>query len=353
MRLFRRREQEQIETRTYTDMRVAAAQAAVTGTSLDPAGLAAVQAAANQWARALAAAELSPDNMVTAAVTPDVLYDVGRALVLDGEAVYLIVADRDGVRLRRAASWDVYGVDVWRYRVTLAGPSGTEVRRSPAAGVLHWRINTDRNEPHRGRSPLVLATLTGQTAAGTEKQLGEQAAANHGYVIPAPTGGLSKGDSDDLKSDVTGLRGKTALVPGMESFGDHRPGSHPGNWQSRRVGMDPPAPVVDLREQSALSILGACGVPVELLAGRSDGTARREAWRQFLHGTIQPVADLMAAELAAKLEVPAAFTFDRLFASDIQGRGRAFQSLVSGGLSVADAARATGVQVSTAPESPV
>ena len=35
-------------------------------------------------------------------------------------------------------------------------------------------------------------------------------------------------------------------------------------------------------------ILAACGVPPEMLR-QSDGTGRREAWRQFLFGSVAPV----------------------------------------------------------------
>ena len=110
-----------------------------------------------------------------------------------------------------------------------------------------------------------------------------------------------------------------------------------------RLGANPPPPVVDLRGSVAEHVLAACGVPVALL-GRADGTLARESWRQFLHGTVEPVARIVASELAGKLDTPGlAFEFSALRASDVQGRARAFAGMVGAGLSVDDAARIAGL----------
>ena len=75
-----------------------------------------------------------------------------------------------------------------------------------------------------------------------------------------------------------------------------------------------------------------------------DAAGQRESWRRFLHGSVQPLGDLLAAELADKLAVPGlALRFDRLFASDLSGRARAFGSLVQGGMDKDRAARLAGL----------
>ena len=52
-----------------------------------------------------------------------------------------------------------------------------------------------------------------------------------------------------------------------------------------------------------------------------DAAGQRESWRRFLHGSVQPLGDLLAGELAVKLDVPGLrLTFDRLMASDLSGR---------------------------------
>ena len=59
-----------------------------------------------------------------------------------------------------------------------------------------------------------------------------------------------------------------------------------------------------------------------------------------MHATIQPLARIVAEELSAKFETEIGLSFDTLFAADLSGRARAFQSLVGGGM---DATKAAGL----------
>ena len=340
MRLFNRAARK--ETRaSYTDLRIADATAAVQGDGVDAAAIAAVQAAAGQWARAFAVATVVPETPVTRALTASVLHDLGRSLVLYGEACWLIDVADSRLQLHRASDWDIFGVRKWTYRLTISGPSGTLVRRVPADSVLHPRINQDPATPYQGQSPVKLAGLTSGLAAHLEKSLRNEAKSNTGYVIPAPTDGMGESELTELRGDVTTLKGRTALVPGMQrAWGDSGVGPGTSNWKVQRIGIDPPESLVTLRSDAGLAVLAACGVPAELYQGKADGTARREAWRVFLHGTIQGAADVVSAELSEKLETPVTLNFDRLFASDVQGRARAFASLIGTGGEGLDTARA-------------
>ena len=89
-------------------------------------------------------------------------------------------------------------------------------------------------------------------------------------------------------------------------------------------------------------MLAACGVPVTLLES-TQGTALREAWRQFLHSSVTPVSLLASVELSDKLDTPLTLSFDRMMASDLSGRARAFQSMVGGGMAVERAAALAGL----------
>ena len=88
-------------------------------------------------------------------------------------------------------------------------------------------------------------------------------------------------------------------------------------------------------------MLAACGVPPDLFAA---GNASREAWRRFLHGSLQPLAALVARELADKLERPGlSIGFRRLAASDVANRARALGDLVKAGVELAEARRLSGL----------
>ena len=91
-----------------------------------------------------------------------------------------------------------------------------------------------------------------------------------------------------------------------------------------------------------MEVYAACGVHPALFAV-GEGTARRESYRRFLHGTVAPLARIVAAELSAKLDGDVVLNFDSLFAADLSGRARTFQSLVGGGMAPDKAAGLAGL----------
>ena len=134
-----------------------------------------------------------------------------------------------------------------------------------------------------------------------------------------------------------------ALVESTASgWGDGSQGAPKRDLIQNRFGANPPGVLAQLRSDAALSVLALCGVPTSLLE-RADGTALREAWRQFLHASVMPVSLSVAAELSDKLDSNVSLSFDRMFASDLSGRARAFQSMVGGGMDVAKAATLAGL----------
>ena len=242
-----------------------------------------------------------------------------------------------------------------RYRVDLFGPSGNRTVRLPASGVVHARYSVDPARPWQGIGPLAWARLTGRLHAATEDALADEAGGTRGHVPPMPQGpdagdevnadGNPVDPHADLRRDVANLRGKTVLVETTAAGWGEGPSAAPQHdWMPQRLGAAPGAPLVDLRSESARSVRAACGVPAALFEVGGDAAGKREAWRILLHGSVQPVADLLAVELAAKLDAPGLrLGFDRLFASDLQGRARAFQSLTGGGMAADRAAELAGL----------
>lgn len=87
----------------------------------------------------------------------------------------------------------------------------------------------------------------------------------------------------------------------------------------------------------------ACGVPHSLFAPGQEGTGQREAYRRLVASTIKPMARVVGTELSEKFEADVSLDFRSLFASDLAGRARAFQSLVGGGMGVERAASLSGL----------
>ena len=78
------------------------------------------------------------------------------------------------------------------------------------------------------------------------------------------------------------------------------------DWIAARFGPSVPSSSVETYEAIARQLVAACGVPPELLDARTPGPALREAWRWFHAATLEPLAVVLAEELAEKLGRPRA-----------------------------------------------
>ena len=352
-RLFGRVERR--ESQPFTDAIVSALAAQAGGVSIgDPGGLAALEVAAGLYSRAFADATVEGSPAAVAALTPQVRSLIARDVIRRGESVHLIEVEDGGIRLAPAGSWDVRGnapEASWWYRADLFGPSGNVTRHVPGAAVVHCRWAVDPSRPWYGISPLGWARLSATLAANLETRLGEEAGGAVAHLLPIPLaepdGDAADDDTDPLaqiRKDIAAARGRTAVVETTAAgWGEGKAAAPQADWQPRRIGADPPATLAELRSDSGLWVLGACGVPPSLATMPADGTGQREGWRRFLHGSVEPLGKLVAAELSAKLGGPVRLNFDSLFASDLSGRARAFQSMVGGGMDVGKAAALAGL----------
>ena len=319
----------------------------------DETALGALEFCAGLWARAFANATVTPDNFRTRALTPWMLSNAARALIRSGESIWDISVFNGAVRLRPAAHWDISGSSdpsTWRYRLQLGGPTLSETINRPWDSVIHLQYGADAAQPWQGISPLGFARATARLAAALEERLGQEADTAVGYLLPVPSGDPSaEGENDPLaalKKDLAALKGAGALVETTRNWGDSE-GVPESDWKPRRMGANPPATLAELRGQAFESVLSACGVPSELAASGSQASGQREAWRRFLHGTIQGAAAVISQELSRKLETNVKLTFNQLFASDLGGRSRAYMQMVSGGLSKETAAKLAGLESET------
>ena len=319
---------------------------------VDPRALGALEVAAGYWSRAFASAKVSPDNLITRSLTPSILALIGRELCRRGELVLKIEVSGSKVSLLPAGSWDIEGgpePSSWTYRVDIFGASIHRTQFAEAMGLLHFRYATDPGVPWVGLSPLAYARDTGKLAAAIEKRLGEEASAPVANVVPMPQDG---GDPDDetgklamLKKDLANAKGRNVFVETTAAgYGEGMAAAPREDWKQKRIGADPPDVLEKIRNSVSETVLACCGVPVEL-AELGQGTAAREAWRRFLHATIDPLGKLVSEELSEKFEFPVSLSFDSLMASDISGRARAFQSMVGGGMEVEKAAALSGLMI--------
>ena len=314
----------------------------------------AVEMAASTVGKALALSSVSPSDNRTSGLTPSLLASIGRQLVVRGECVFVIEIRAGAIRLIPASSFDVSGDSLfpedWTYRCDVSSPSASRTLTRPYDAVLHFRYSYDPGSPWRGVGPLTRARLTAALAANLESGLGNQASAPTGQLIPVPDPGAGDTEADDplssLKDDLARIGGGTMLLETTAgAWGDGKAIAPRSDWEQKRIGFDPSKESGLIREQAALAVLSACGIPPSLVSEKAEGTGQREGFRRFLNLTLMPLGAIVASELSEKLDVPVGLNWDRLQASDLSGKARAFSSMVKAGLDLEKAASLAGLMV--------
>ena len=342
------------QSQSYTDALTAALFAGAKGTNGTAATTAALEACSQLYGMCFAAARIEgAPPMIADAITPACRELIARNLVRRGEDVHLIATGAGGLRLLPAGGWDIRGgadpAD-WYVRLDIYGPSGTYTTTVPHAATVHCRYAVDSALPWRGVPPLGWARSTGALAGRLEDGLSNEAGGSAAYLLPVPQDGGDGGDDDPLKrlkSDIALAKGKVTLVETTSAgWGEGAGGKPARDWEQKRVGADWPDVLRATRKDVFENVAAACGVPGVLLDPRAEGTSQREGLRRFAHLAIEPLAELVAAELRMKLDAPSLrFNFDGLMASDLAGRARALGILVkSAGFSREQAARIAGLE---------
>lgn len=318
------------EERNYSD----AITNAILDNSADTAAnayVSALEIAASALARAFASAIVGGRD--AALFDPNTMALIGRRIVEAGEAIWY----RRGRMLIRG---DLYTIQPNGSYEIQAGEQENNVVRVMPERVFAARWNTDY-QTARGISPLGLARNVRDLNARLEQALATEANATVGYLLPIPEDPASK-TVTKLEEDLKALNGRIAVIESSRGGWGDGPGAAPRrDFVLARLGPDYPQSNVDLFGRAQETVLAACGYPIQLVRG-GEGSGQREAWRRYLHGTIAPlgrIVEIAAARAMLRIEL----SFDSLFASDITGRARAFQSLVQAGMSVQDAAMQSGL----------
>ena len=297
------------------------------------------------WGRAFSSAEVKPAGILADALKLHLGY-IGRQLVTSGEVIFALDFD-DGLTLIPASSVTVSGGPnprTWMYQLTLPGPSSTLTRkRVSAESILHIQYARSPSTPWQGVGPIEQSRTTRQLLDNLERRLAQEAGGAVGTLVPVPNVEASA----KLQADIRAMKGETTLVETTAAaWGAGGQGAPHVDYQLRRLGADPPATLPELRRQAEESVLAACGVPVTVLGGSTGAGAAREAYRQFLHATIGPVADDVATQIGAQLGSTISFDFSKLFASDISARARSLVGMVNAGVPLSEAMGISGLMAS-------
>ena len=305
----------------YTEKTIARAEALASGRA-DAGELLVTAACVGLWERGLSAATVEPASAPLMPVRDARLLAVmGRSLALTGNFVGVIRVADGVVALIPASAYDLTGgasPASWVYRLDLAGPSTSHTESMPGDAVLHVRIGADARQPWRGRSPLQSSPKTTALASRIEASLTAEA------TLPVGRIAVIEAVPEQVKAYGNDLVQGGIISFGLGALRVHGQAQAPtSRLEPARYGPEPNAVMESLRQGVGVDISNAYGVPPVLFDPRSDGSARREAWRQFWLGTVAPVGALIQGELRDKLDGAAVVSFDALAAADVDARSRA------------------------------
>ena len=320
----------------YTDILVSALLQQSRGETISARALGSQEIAAGIISRAVSLADVEGDRGL---LTTRLLAEAARDLIVNGECLYRLDVDLDGrARLLRATSYSVYGADPdpesWVYDLSLFGPTASRMVKCSAAETLHVRYATLTGYPWRGLSPLRLAAATGALTARLTDALGQEAAVAVARVIPMPQG-QSAAVSNAIRNLITAPEsGRIVLPETTKAGGGAGMGSAPTrDYRADRLGFDAPASEEALYRTLLMEIVSICGCPWALAPGSgAAGPAIREAQRELLTGTVQPLADLIAEEAGRVLESTVTMSHHKLAAADVAARARGVHILTQAGI---------------------
>ena len=331
-----------LETRSYSSIIVENLENEVSGTSLnsrlDTTGV--QEIAAGMWSRAFANAIVSPESM-REVVTSKLLSRIARDLLIYGQSMHEILVN-GSLQLRPVSQgWDIQGgpnPETWSIEITVPGPT-TSIEKTVANDSVVLCLYGGDNS-WTGCSPLRSASTTAAIIGILEKRGYEEMRHPVGSILPLPDGA----DLSQIKADIESLRGSIGPSPSSSANFDQG-GKAPGkDWMPVRIGPDPKMSTTALRNDIQATLLQCAGISQVFIKSTEQSTLK-EAWRQFIQGTILPLGKLVSDEMSLKLDQDISLSFDDNAANSIIERSRSFRQLTSvDGISAEQALRLVGIE---------
>ena len=294
------------------------------------------EACIGTWAWAFSLAEPSDGKDL---ITPALLSEIARDLMLTGEVCYEIVVTDGELSLVRCSDWDVKGNSPdprgWIFNVTQNTPDGSIEKTLPYDAVLFLTYSTKRNEPWQGISPLQASPLTAKIAASLETKIQQELNANTAYLLPVDDDPATNSKFKNLGTEIKALKGGMTLVESKTGYDRDGPGTA---WRQTRLGPEIQESMLTGCDSFSQAIAAAFQVPLSLIGKNNpDGTQLREDFRRF-GLTVRGLGNQISNRISQSLELDGFnLSWRKLGAVDVAARGRALKQFVDAGIDLKDA----------------
>ena len=245
------------------------------------------------------------------------LSTIARAMIDTGQSDWLINIGSTGavVLLPVTASNVVGGPDprTWIYTLTMPGPTQTVTLQRSGEAILSFRLRAD--PPWKGR-PAIDSTGTGLLLCQLESQMAAESRISPARVI---AGGAIAEQASDI-SELIGRGGIVGITQAIASRED------PSGIRAGVIRNEVTASTVSLHDKLSTLILGAMGVPSDLVLGSSSESGSRESFRRLASTTINNILTTISREWESKMGTALQWNLDQLRSSDEVSRARAVGS---------------------------
>lgn len=344
-RLMGRKQPE--DRRTYTD-NILFNDLRMARTPSNEALVTACSNAARITALTLARGQVTLDGMLSdywrTVVTDDWIFQAAYDALMYGDAVYKIDADSPtGGMLDRAGTFEVRGKRrPYRYQIDVSHPDGQDTHHVSESEVLHLRLGADKMTPWRGRSvfhDVMLRCIDKGLIAGarfpTVRAISYPRTAGMGINDTTEKG---QDAFDDQSFALLSRDGLLTLMDSSTPRGDASP------LKSADFQFRPDPQAVELRKELIQECFAAVGYPPAMMSAEAPGQSVRQEYTRWLVGVLQPMADILAGQIAASLEVSCRWDMTPARIPLVTDQAVAFKNLIGEhGLDAQDALRITGL----------
>lgn len=316
-------------------------------TGNDAALVTACSNAARTAALTMARGSLELDGMLAdywrGALTPDWIFQAAFDALMYGDAVYQLDASSMAAgQLARSGSFEVHGKGrPYRYRLEILHPDGQDTRRVMESEVLHLRIGADKSRPWRGRSVftdvllrLIERGLIDEAKLPTQRAVNYPRSRGEGIEDQDRGGQIS---TDDYWRDRLNRSGLLNLFDQSTHRGTAQPLQHVD------LAFSPDAQAVELRRDLVMECFAAVGYPPALLSKETPGQTVRQEFTRWIVGTLQPMVEILAAQIGAALEVSCSWNMDAARIPLPLDQSTVYKNLTGGGVDSAEALRLSGL----------
>ena len=323
-------------TGSYTQAVTASLVSQASGRDYLAKDTAVAEIAGGLYQRSFMAAEVKAKPVLQRAINPRMLGIAGRELILYGNSVWAIKTSDNGVLLKHPEHWELLenkSEDRYFYKLTY---TNNKQETLPETSVIHFKYGLDSYNNLVGISPLASGHETTRLAAGLETKLADEAANSpSGYILPLPR---VADTIEKIREAIGQLKGKILLVETTQGgWGEGKIASPSKDWETKRVGFEPPKTALDTRDQTNRLLLEACGIPYSII--QDNGVGQRSAYSRFIHTSLEPLSYEMEWELSNKLNDKVKLTFNRLTThTDLSTKAKSFKALVDSGMPAKEAA---------------